>query len=120
MWRLRPTSLRGAAEEEADTRHWLSTEAVWCTLSSVLELSRWLSISNILLKLNMDKLLYIYFSTRLHTMNVKVASHNIYGLPQMLNIKYECKNAVMFSFEIDPFPSKIMKRNRCFLPLFAV
>ena len=38
----------------------------------------------------------------------------------MLNIKYECKNAVMFSFEIDPFPSKIMKRNRCFLPLFAV
>ena len=77
-------------------------------------------ISNILLKLNMDKLLYIYFSTRLHTMNVKVASHNIYGLPQMLNIKYECKNAVMFSFEIDPFPSKIMKRNRCFLPLFAV
>ena len=44
VWRLRPTSLRGAAEEEADTRHWLSTEAVWCTLSSVLELSRWLSI----------------------------------------------------------------------------
>ena len=38
----------------------------------------------------------------------------------MLNIKYECRTAVMFSFEIDPFPSKIMKRNRCFLPLFAV
>ena len=72
VWRLRPTSLRGAAAEEAETRHWLSTEAVCCTLSSVLGCQHGY-LSNILLKLNMDKLLYVYFSTH-NIMNVKVKS----------------------------------------------